>query len=140
MIARSPREAVRLADEAFNRGDLEGMLAFYEDGAVMLFAPGQMVSGKPALRDALRPLLGMNPTASHERVHVIVKDDIALWTSDWSVSGSANDGAPTSQRGRNATVFRRGPDGGWRVVIENPWGAAVLDWADTDAGSTGTDR
>ena len=29
--------------------------------------------------------------------------------------------------GRNSVIFRKGSDDGWRVAVENPWGAAVLD-------------
>jgi len=32
MLARSPLEAVEELDEAFNRGDIEAVLNFYEDG------------------------------------------------------------------------------------------------------------
>jgi len=128
MLARTPQEAVDLADAAFNRGDLEGMLAFYEEGAVMLFAPGQLVSGKMAIRDLLKTLFRGNPVAKHDRTYVIESGDLALWTSTWSVTGTGADGTPISQTGRGSVIFRRGSDGGWRVAVENPWGSAVLDW------------
>jgi len=127
MIARTPQLAVEMADEAFNRGDLDGMLAFYEDGAVMLFGPGQIVAGKAALREALTQLLAMKPVAQHEKTHVIEVGDLALWTSRWSVSGTGPDGSPFVQRGTGSVIFRKGADGGWRVAVENPWGSAVLD-------------
>jgi ketosteroid isomerase-like protein len=129
MLARTPQEAVDLADAAFNRGDLDGMLAFYEDGAVMLFAPGQLVLGKTAIRDLLKTLLGAKPVATHDRSYVIQWGDLALWTSAWSVRGTGPDGTPLAQTGRSSVIFRRGTDGGWRVVVENPWGSAVLDWS-----------
>ena len=34
MLAQTPQEAVTAADDAFNSRDLEGVLAFYEDGAI----------------------------------------------------------------------------------------------------------
>src|SRR5215831_18109721 len=129
MLATTPREAVDLADAAYNRGDLEGMLAFYEEGAILLFAPGQLVSGKAAIRELLKTLLPANPVAKHDRSHVIECGDLALWTSAWSVTGTRPDETPISQTGRGSVIFRLGTDGGWRVVVENPWGSAVLDWA-----------
>ena len=129
MLARTPQEAVDLADAAFNRGDLEGMLAFYEEGAVMLFAPGQLVSGKAAIRGLLKMLLRANLVAKHDRSYVIESGDLALWTSAWSVTGTRPDGTPISQKARGSVIFRRGSDGGWRVAVENPWGSAVLEWA-----------
>jgi ketosteroid isomerase-like protein len=134
MLAASPSEAVALADAACNRGDLDGMLAFYEESAVMLFRIGQPVRGKEALGSVLKTLLALRPVASHDESHVIESGDLALWTSRWTVHGTAPDGSSIVRTGCGSAVFRRGPDGGWRVAIENPWGASVLDTlADTTA-------
>jgi uncharacterized protein (TIGR02246 family) len=127
MVARSPDEAVKLADEAFNRGDIDGMMALYEDDAVMLFEPGRVLRGREALANALRELSHSQFTARHHRQHVIEAGDLALWTSEWTVSGQAADGSPISLSGRNSVVFRRRRDGGWLVAVENPWGSAILD-------------
>lgn len=131
MVATSPEEAVRLADEAFNRGDIDAMLDFYEEDAVMLFEPGRVLRGRRAIGDALRALGQL--MARHHRTHVIEADDLALWTSDWTVSGEAPDGSPISLSGRNSVVFRRGHHGGWLVAVENPWGSAILEGSDGSA-------
>jgi uncharacterized protein (TIGR02246 family) len=133
VLALSPDQAVDLADEAFNRGDIDGMLAFYEEEAVMLFEPGRAIRGRVAIRAALQPLMTAKLIAKHEARYVIEAGDIALWISAWSVIGTAADGVPMSRNGRNAVVFRRGVDGGWRVAVENPWGAAVLDGQNSSA-------
>jgi ketosteroid isomerase-like protein len=127
VLAKTPSEAVALADEAFNRGDIEGMLAFYEDQAILLFEPGRSVRGRIALRSVFEGLLPLRPIAKHDATHVIESGDIALWTSKWSVSGISPDGTPIHRTGCNSVVFRRGVDGGWRVAVENPWGALVLE-------------
>jgi uncharacterized protein (TIGR02246 family) len=127
MIAGTPSSAIQMADEAFNRGDIEGMLALYEEGATILFRPGEVLTGKSAIRKAFRQLLEMKPIAAHERSHVMEADDIALWLSKWSVSGTAPDGSAICRRGDGSVVLRKGADGGWRVAIENPWGSAVWD-------------
>ena len=127
MIAGTPFSAIEIADEAFNSGDIDGMLAFYEEGAAILFRPDQVLTGKSAIGKALRQLSEMKPVARHERTHVIEAGDLALWLSKWSVSGTAPDGSETCRRGNGSVVLRRGVDGGWRVAIENPWGAAVWD-------------
>jgi ketosteroid isomerase-like protein len=40
----------------------------------------------------------------------------------WSFTGTGPDGEPVKLTGRNADVLRRQSDGGWRFVIDNPWG------------------
>ena len=127
MLATTPEQAVVLADEAFNRGDLDGMLAFYEEQATMLFEPGRPIRGKVALRGVLERLLALKPIAKHHETHVIEAGDIALWMSRWSISGIGPDGIPVSRSGCGSVVFRKGTGGGWRVAIENPWGSAVLE-------------
>jgi ketosteroid isomerase-like protein len=134
MIAGTPSSAVRMADEAFNHGDIDGMLAFYEEDATMLFAPNEILKGKAALRQALCQLSAMKLVAKHHKSHVIEAGDIALWVSNWSVAGMSADSSPISRHGSGSTVLRKGSDGGWRVAIENPWGAASLDF-DTRASN-----
>ncbi|MGH8887348.1 MAG: YybH family protein [Egibacteraceae bacterium] len=56
MPAREPREVLRLASEAFNAGDLDGLAALYEPEATLVPQPGQAVSGSQAIREALRGL------------------------------------------------------------------------------------
>ena len=127
MIAGTPSSAIEMADEAFNRGDIEGMLAFYEEGATILFRPEEILTGKSAIQKAFCQLFEMKPIATHEKTHVIEAGDIALWLSQWLVSGTAPDGSAICRCGNGSAVLRKGADGGWRVAIENPWGAAVLD-------------
>ena len=50
MIARNPLEAVELLDEAFNRGEIEAVLDFYEAEAVMVAEPGRLATGKTEIR------------------------------------------------------------------------------------------
>lgn len=121
MIAKTPAAAVQMADDAFNRRDIDAMLAFYEDDAAMMFEPNEATRGKVALREVLTRLLAMNPIAKHETAHVIESGDLALWTSKWSVSGTAPDGSPVIRRGSGSAILRKGSDGGWRVALENPW-------------------
>ena len=127
MLAKTPREAVRLADDAFNSRDLEGVLAFYEDGAIMVYEPGRLATGKAALRHVFENLLNLNGVVKQEKIDVIQAEDIALWTSKWSVSGTSRDGAPFTRGGFGSAILRKQSDGSWRVAVENPWGPAILD-------------
>ena len=128
MIARTPLEAVELLDEAFNRGDLEAILDFYEDEATIVVEPGRLATGKAELRATFEWILSsMKGIARQEKTHVIEAGDLALFTSRWTYSGATLDGASVDRESYASVVLRRHSDGGWRVVVDNSWGPAVLE-------------
>lgn len=128
MIARTPLEAVELLDEAFNRGDIEAVLDFYEDGATMVAEPGRLARGKTELRQVYEWVFSnMKGIASQEKTHVIETGDIALFTSRWSFNGTTADGTNVSRQSYASVILRRQGDGGWRIVVDNSWGPAVLE-------------
>ncbi|HEX8775438.1 MAG TPA: SgcJ/EcaC family oxidoreductase [Pyrinomonadaceae bacterium] len=127
-MAKSPLEAVEQLDEAFNRGDLEAILSFYEEGATMVVEPGRLASGKPQLRSAYEWILSnIKGTARQEKTHVIESDDIALFTSKWSYNGTTPDGTKVSRESYASVILRKQPDGDWLIVVDNSWGPAVLE-------------
>ena len=127
MIARNPLEAVELLDEAFNRGDIEAVLDFYEEAAVMVVEPGRLATGKTEIRAAYEWIFAnIKGAAKQEKTHVIEAGDIALFTSKWSFSGTASDGSSVSRESYASVILRKDGGGGWRVVVDNSWGHAVL--------------
>ena len=67
-------------------------------------------------------IIGMVMRAQARRVYTA--GDIALLIVDWSVRGDTAQGFPVDLHGTATDVLRRGADGRWRVVIDNPHGVA----------------
>jgi len=126
MVGTTPAETIRLADEAFNRGDLDTFLSYYENDAVIQFEPAKPVIGMRELRLRFEELMPLKPIATQERIHMIECGDLALATTRWNVSFVNPDGTSISRGGEGTSILRRSADGGWRVIVENPWGARVL--------------
>jgi ketosteroid isomerase-like protein len=61
MLARSPEEAVHFLDRAFNDGDVDAILSFYEDAAVVVTEQGKMARGKAELRSFFSGLQALVP-------------------------------------------------------------------------------
>ncbi len=90
MIARNPLETVEFLDAAYNRGDIEAVLDFYEDEAVMVAEPGRLATGKTEIRAVYEWIFAnIKGSAKQEKTHVIEAGDIALFTSKWNFSGTA---------------------------------------------------
>jgi ketosteroid isomerase-like protein len=95
----------------------------YEHDAILVPQPGSPVTGRHrALANERFLALGL-PIQVRPR-HVYVVDDIALMIVDWTIEGTGPDGEPVHTEGTATDVARRGADGTWRYVIDNPFGVA----------------
>lgn len=126
MTESTPLACVAAFVDAMNRSDLEAALAHYEPDAILVVEPGSSAVGTPALREALAGLLAVRPKLTTHRHELLTLGDLALYHSYWSLTGTAPDGRAVHQGGRSADVLRRGPDGRWRIALDNPWGTVVL--------------
>jgi uncharacterized protein (TIGR02246 family) len=128
MTAQTPSDTIESLDEAFNRGDLEAVLDFYEETAVMVVEPHRLATGKAEIRAAYEWIFAnIKGTATQEKTHVIQTGDTALFSSKWNFKGVMVNGNSVSRESYASVVLRRQPDGGWRIVVDNSWGHAVLD-------------
>jgi ketosteroid isomerase-like protein len=104
-----PEDLSRLFVERANAGDVDGLVALYEQNAVLAFPPGEVIIGSWAIRQAYKRLLADRPTfTAGEQQPVLRCGDLAL-TSTHLVGGGAT-----------VEVARRQPDGTWLWVIDQP--------------------
>jgi uncharacterized protein (TIGR02246 family) len=113
--------------EAFNRGDLDAVLALYEPNATMVPQPGQVAEGHAAIREALNRFLVMRPTLTPAKRALVIAGDLALLIVQATLNGKSADGAPVRIEHTSSDVLRRQADGSWLFVIDNPWGADILN-------------
>lgn len=123
-MTTTPQETVLALDDAFNRGDLEAVLGFYDDQAVMVM-PDRVVRGKAELRQAFREIMASHATVKQERTFALEADGVALFISRWTLTRAAP-GSPTLRHFVATAVFRKQPNGDWRCLIDNSAGPAVL--------------
>jgi uncharacterized protein (TIGR02246 family) len=107
---------------AFSTGNVDGVLATYEPGAVVVGEPGNPASGTPQLRALFERFVAINPKFEFVRHEIVQADDIALHLNTWKMTGTAPDGSPIQDGGLSVVVLRRQPDGKWLMVIDNPYG------------------
>jgi ketosteroid isomerase-like protein len=112
---------------AFQKGDIDGILRTYEPGAVVVGEPGAPVSGTPALRAMFAGFIAAKPHFTFLGHEVIQAEDVALHLTPWRMAGVAPDGTAVAASGLSVAVLRRQPDGHWLMVIDDPYGDALLN-------------
>ena len=125
MKAESPVQVIELFTEALNGGDVEGAIDLYEPEATFAPQRGQEVRGREGIRAALDQFAALKPQMHGEITKVMTAGDVALVMNRWQLEGTQPDGERIEMRGHSADVLRRSPDGGWRIVIDDPWGGSV---------------
>jgi ketosteroid isomerase-like protein len=101
--------------------DVEGMLAFWTDDAVVLPPGLPAVVGKAALREYVRASLqipGFRITWTSTDVQFSPDGNLGYMFSRNAVTTSGPDGKPTNTAGRAVTIWRRDYDGVWRCAVD----------------------
>jgi ketosteroid isomerase-like protein len=107
--AFAPEDLGRMFIERANVGDVEGLVALYEPGAVLAGPARNTATGSQAIRKVYEALLASRPTfVSEGQQPALVNGDIAL-TSTCLPGGQAT-----------AEVARRQPDGTWLWAVDQP--------------------
>lgn len=120
----NPSDYDRIFQDAFNAGDLEGLVSLYEPDAIFISAPGQVAAGADSLRAAFAGFLATKPSFELKMTSFHQVGDIALECSDWKLDGNDPDGNPVALGGRCSGILRRQGDGRWLFVIDNPFASA----------------
>jgi ketosteroid isomerase-like protein len=126
MITDSPEHAVELLDRAFNEGDLDAVLGFYEEAAVVTTEPGKLARGSEELKNFFEQVMGSGNSAKQLKTHVIEADGVALFLSRWTLHTANANSEARSQTFVATTVFRKKPNGTWKILIDNSFGPLVL--------------
>jgi uncharacterized protein (TIGR02246 family) len=112
---------------AFHEGDIDGILRTYEPGAVVVGEPGMPVSGTAALRAMFAGFIAAKAHFTFQGHEVIQAEDVALHLTPWRMAGVAPDGTAVAASGLSVAVLRRQADGRWLMVIDDPYGDALLN-------------
>ena len=112
--------------DAFHQGDIDGIMQTYEPGAVVVGEPGRPVSGTPALRAMFAEFIAAKAQFTFLGHEVIEASDIALHLTPWRMAGVAPDGKAIEAHGLSVAVLRRQADGRWLMIIDHPYGDALL--------------
>jgi ketosteroid isomerase-like protein len=109
------------AAAAFEGRDVDLILSFWTDDAVVLAPNLPPVVGKAALRQYVEGSMqipGFRITWESKDVTISPDGQLAYMFSRNAVTMNAPDGAPTTTEGRAVTIWRREADGEWRCAVD----------------------
>jgi uncharacterized protein (TIGR02246 family) len=121
MKVLQPTDIHAAVEEAFNAGDLDGLVELYEKDARMVKPDGSVAEGIDAIREQWQGFLVMGGRMTLKTRFVAQADDIALLRNDWSFNSSDAQLASSASE-----VVRRQPDGTWLYIIDHPFGSSEM--------------
>ncbi len=101
--------------------DIERILSYWTDDAVVLPPGLPAVVGKAALRQYVQGSMqipGFRITWTSQDVTFSPDGNLAYMLSRNAVTMNTQDGVPTTTEGRAVTIWRREPDGEWRCAVD----------------------
>lgn len=111
---------------SFQSGDIDAVMRSYEPNAKISFEPGKPVSDPKLARAMFEGASAMKPTFTYAGHEVIVEGGTAVHLAPWTMTATGPDGSKIEQSGLSVAVLRRQPDGGWRMIIDNPHGQRLM--------------
>lgn len=105
-------------NELFRQRNLDGMVALYEQDAVIRLPTGEQIAGHDAIRAYLGELLKLDGTLVATGQICIRHNDIALLQAQWQFDGTNDAGEPMQMGGNSSKVARLGADGAWRYIVD----------------------
>lgn len=128
-LPRHPDEIVPALLKHLNSLDTEIMLNFYHEDGILVDAGGVPQRGRDAIRTELAKYFSLGLPMQITARHIFVAGDTASLVLDWSYQGTAADGRAIHIVATANDIARRGADGYWRYLIDNPFGTALREAA-----------
>jgi ketosteroid isomerase-like protein len=119
-----PGAFARAFAASIESGDPAIVESVYEESAVLVTDEGRLAVGADR-QAALTEHLSLGIPISVNPRNVIQSGDTALLIVDWAIVGRSQSGQSIDLRGTATDVARRGADGYWRYVIDNPFGITL---------------
>ncbi|MDC7693465.1 nuclear transport factor 2 family protein [Asticcacaulis sp. DXS10W] len=126
-LAERPEDIVPNLLAHLNSLDVDTMLGFYEPEGLIVDPSGTPQQGRDAIGAELAKYFSLGLQMRITERHRFVAGDTCLLILDWDYIGTARDGTEINMSATATDIARRGPDGKWRYLIDNPFGAVVRE-------------
>jgi uncharacterized protein (TIGR02246 family) len=120
---------VEQADAAINRQDLDAVIDFYDDDAVLVIEPGRLARGKAEIRKAFTAIFAYfaDSLVVEQQDYVVLEaagTALVMCTAKLDSKNAA--GLPVSLVRKPTYVFKKDAAGKWKCVIDNSYGVELV--------------
>lgn len=123
------KQIIQNADLAINQENFDDLMNFYSEDAILVVKPGMLAKGKKEIRrafEAITNYFNHSLIVSQEKMEIIETGDTALVIAKAVLSASQKNDSEFSMERIATYVFKKGTDGIWRCIIDNSYGAELL--------------
>jgi len=120
MAATDPRKNHERFQEFWNAGDVDGLIDLYAEDAVYVASAGQELRSRAEIRAMLEQMAKLGTRTRLELLRLTENGDLALERTRWTMQFPGEDGKTTEQEGFSTVLLRRGEDGEWRMIVDDP--------------------
>ena len=99
--------------------DIDAFVSYYADDAQLLMPNAPLFTGKPAIKEALKPMMAdpnFSITFMSTRVEVSKSGDLGYTQGPYKMTFSDQRGNKFEDEGKYLTVFHKLADGSWKAV------------------------
>lgn len=120
--------AIESMIQSFNNKDIEGVMASYETGALVIFEPETRVTDFKILKEMFLGAFSINPKFEYPKGHeVFINGDTATHIAPWIMNGTAPDGTKIKQSGLSVANLKKQQNGKWLLIFDNPHGSFLMN-------------
>jgi uncharacterized protein (TIGR02246 family) len=117
--AETPEQVAALFIEYLEAADLDGLVSLYEPNAHFVAAPGLLLVGTAAIREALRQIIDSGARVRLEPRNIRRVDGLALVSNTATLTQATPDAKPVTST--TTEILRRQPGGGWARILDDPF-------------------
>ena len=108
-------------DRAIASGNLDSIMVFYADDAVLLPAAEPVINGKAAIREEWKHILAIpdfQTKSSLTKVEVANNGDMAYTMGSYRTIMMGEDGKQVTEPGKYLSIWKKKPGGAWLIAVE----------------------
>jgi uncharacterized protein (TIGR02246 family) len=123
-------QIIKNADDAINREDFDAVMCFYATDATLVVKPGLLAKGKEQIRrafEAIADYYNHSLNVSQDKVVILESGDTALVMAKAHLSAHQKTDSEFSMERVSTYVFKKDHEGIWRCIIDNSYGAELLE-------------